>query len=598
VTGAPGPTDLPVEEAIGAVVAALASRRSAVLVAPPGAGKTTLVPLRLLHQPWLAGRRIVVLEPRRLAARAAARRMADLLGEDVGGAVGYQTRDERRIGARTRIEVLTEGILTRRLQADPTLEGTGLVVFDEVHERNVPTDLGLAFLLDARRSLGLDVAILAMSATAQVDAFSRLLSDTEGASPVVSCEGRQFPVEVRHAPRRRNEPLEQAVASAVVTALRDDLGDVLVFLPGIGEIERARTVLESRLPRGVVVRRLAGGLPIGEQDDALRAADGRRVVLSTDIAETSLTVDGVSIVIDAGLARVPRFDARTGLTELTTVTSSRASADQRSGRAGRLGPGVAYRLWSRIEDSTRLAHLPAEITQVDLCPVALEIAVWGTPAGDLSLIDPPGAKALAAARATLTMLGLVDTNGAPTPLGVSVLALPVHPRLGTMLAHSAHDPVSAWLACVLAALLDERDIMRGRPTELPADIGLRAGLVLGHRHDDRADRAAARRVERAARDLARRLRISPVEISPDAIDHLAGPLLLGGFPDRLAKRRQSPGQFVVRSGGDARCDPKDALAGEEFVVAVDVDPRKGGALLRRAAAVDADSIALVLGDGV
>ncbi|MBM3718821.1 MAG: ATP-dependent helicase HrpB [Actinobacteria bacterium] len=598
MTGAPGPTDLPVEEAIGAVVAALASRRSAVLVAPPGAGKTTLVPLRLLHQPWLAGRRIVVLEPRRLAARAAARRMADLLGEDVGGAVGYQTRDERRIGARTRIEVLTEGILTRRLQADPTLEGTGLVVFDEVHERNVPTDLGLAFLLDARRSLGLDVAILAMSATAQVDAFSRLLSDTEGASPVVSCEGRQFPVEVRHAPRRRNEPLEQAVASAVVTALRDDLGDVLVFLPGIGEIERARTVLESRLPRGVVVRRLAGGLPIGEQDDALRAADGRRVVLSTDIAETSLTVDGVSIVIDAGLARVPRFDARTGLTELTTVTSSRASADQRSGRAGRLGPGVAYRLWSRIEDSTRLAHLPAEITQVDLCPVALEIAVWGTPAGDLSLIDPPGAKALAAARATLTMLGLVDTNGAPTPLGVSVLALPVHPRLGTMLAHSAHDPVSAWLACVLAALLDERDIMRGRPTELPADIGLRAGLVLGHRHDDRADRAAARRVERAARDLARRLRISPVEISPDAIDHLAGPLLLGGFPDRLAKRRQSPGQFVVRSGGDARCDPKDALAGEEFVVAVDVDPRKGGALLRRAAAVDADSIALVLGDGV
>lgn len=598
MTGAPGPTDLPVEEVIGDVASALATRRSAVLVAPPGAGKTTLVPLRLLDEPWLMGRRIVVLEPRRLAARAAARRMADLLGEEVGATVGYQTRDERRIGARTRIEVVTEGILTRRLQGDPALEGTGLVVFDEVHERNVPTDLGLAFLLDARRSLGLDVGILAMSATAQVDAFSRLLADSDGPAPVVSCVGRQFPVEVRHSPRRRDEPLEQAVASAVATALRDDEGDVLVFLPGIGEIERARGVLEPRLPHGVVVRRLAGGLPIEEQDDALRATDGRRVVLSTDIAETSLTVDGVSIVIDAGLARVPRFDARTGLTELTTVTSSRASADQRSGRAGRLGPGVAYRLWSRIEDSTRLAHLPAEMTQVDLCPVALEIAAWGTPAGDLSLIDPPGAKALATAHATLAMLGLIDGDGTPTPLGSRVLALPVHPRLGTMLARNTDDPVSAWLACVLAALVDERDIMRGRPTDLPADIGLRAGLVLGQRRDDRADRAAVRRVERSARDLARRLGVSPVEIGPDAIDHLAGPLLLAGFPDRLAKRRQSPGQFVVRSGGDARCDPKDAIAGEEFVVAVDVDPRKGGALLRRAAAVDADSIALVLGDDV
>lgn len=597
MSGAPPRTDLPVEDVVGDLSRALSERRNAVLVAPPGAGKTTLVPLRLLDDPWLAGRRIVVLEPRRLAARAAARRMADLLGEDVGATVGYQTRDERRIGPRTRIEVVTEGILTRRLQGDPGLEGTGLVIFDEVHERNVPTDLGLAFLLDARRSLGLDLGVIAMSATAQVEAFSRLLADHHGESPIVSCEGRQHPVQVRHLPRRRDEPLESAVADAVSTALRNDDGDILVFLPGIGEIERARASLATRLPPGIGIHRLAGGLPLEEQDDSLRAGPERRVVLSTDIAETSLTVEGVSIVVDAGLARVPRFDVRTGLTELATVTSSRASADQRTGRAGRLGPGVAYRLWSRIEDSTRLAHLPAEITQVDLCPVVLEIASWGTPLSDLAFIDPPPHKALESATATLEMLGLLD-NGSPTELGRRVLSLPVHPRLGTMLARNSADPAAAWLACVLAALVEERDIMRGRPGDLPIDMALRARIVLGLDHDDRADRGAVRRIDRTARDIARRLGTVATELSVDVIDHLVGPLLLAGFPDRLAKRRQSPGQFVVRSGGDARCDPKDQIAREEFVVAIDVDPRKGGALLRRAAAIDADSIALVLGDGV
>lgn len=598
MSGEPVDTRLPVEEVIDELSGALRARRNAVLVAPPGAGKTTLVPLRLLGADWLGGRRIVVLEPRRLAARAAARRMADLLGEDVGNTVGFQTRDERRIGPTTRVEVLTEGILTRRLQSDPTLSGTGLVIFDEVHERNVPTDLGLAFLLDARRSLGLDVAVLAMSATAQIDSFARLLADAAGPSPVVACEGRQYPVEIRHVPRRRDDRLEHAVTDTVLSALRDDTGDMLVFLPGIGEIERARAQLESRLPSGIEVHRLAGGLALEEQDAALRVSANRRIVLSTDIAETSLTVEGVSIVIDAGLARVPRFDARTGLTELVTVTSSRASADQRSGRAGRLGPGVAYRLWSRIEESTRLAHLPAEITQVDLCPVALEIASWGTPVSDLSLIDPPPAKALAVAHTTLTMLGLIDPGGAPTELGRRVIALPVHPRLGTMLARNTDGASAAWLSCVLAALVEERDVLRGRPSDLPADVALRARIVVGVSRDDRADRGGLRRVERSARDIARRLGVAPVEVSADEIDHLTGPLLLAGFPDRLAKRRQSPGQFVLRSGGDARCDPKDQIAREDFIVAIDVDPRKGGALLRRGAGIDTDSIALVLGDDI
>lgn len=595
------PTQLPVEEAIEELRRALSSHGDAVLVAPPGAGKTTLVPLRLLNEPWVAGRRIVMLEPRRLAARAAAQRMASMLGERVGDTVGFQTRDERRIGEGTRIEVLTEGILTRRLQNDPTLDGTALVIFDEIHERNLPTDLGLAFLLDARRTLQTDVRVLAMSATAQAEKFAEVLGRDASPAPVVVSSGRTFPVDVRYVPRQRDDRLENAVADCVMRALRDDEGDILVFLPGIGEINRAQTTLGERLPGSVTVARLAGALPFAEQDAALNADAGgrRRVVLSTDIAETSLTVEGIHIVIDAGLARTPRLDPRTGLTELVTVTSSRASAEQRSGRAGRVREGVAYRLWSRIEDSTRLAHLPAEITQADLTSLALDVAAWGTPAGDLPFLDAPPQRTLRMAGDVLAMLHLVDAEGAVTALGREVSRLPLHPRLGTMVSRNADNDQRGWLACVVAALLEERDILRGRPDSLPADLAMRVRAVLDIERHDQVDRGALHRVRDAARDIARRAGISHgVHLSAEVVDSSTGTVLLAAYPDRLAMRRSSPGQFVMREGGAVACDSKDPIAREAFVVAADVDARRGSSRLRRAAAVDLDVIALVLGDDV
>jgi ATP-dependent helicase HrpB len=596
----PARTDLPVEDVIDDLRAALNRSASAVLVAPPGAGKTTLVPLRLLDEPWARGKRIVMLEPRRLAARAAARRMAAMLGEEPGATVGYQTRDERRIGASTRVEVLTEGILTRRLQNDPTLEGTALVIFDEVHERNVPTDLGLAFLLDARRTLGSSVKVLAMSATPQVSTFVSVLGgDTPADVPVVSSDGRMHPVDVRFVPRSRDERLENSVTAAVTAAMREDDGDVLVFLPGVGEINRCAESLRAVLPPGVRVHRLAGALPFDEQDAALAPSEPgtRRVVLSTDIAESSLTVDGVRIVVDVGLARVPRLDVRTGLTEIVTVTSSRASADQRSGRAGRTEPGVAYRLWSRMEDATRLPHLPAEITQVDLCGPALEIAAWGTPHHELGLPDPLPRRALESATDVLRMLHLIDADGRPTQQGRDVLRLPLHPRLGTMVARSTGSPQRAWLACVLAALLEERDIMRGRPDDLPADLALRARIVLGLDSHDAADMGGVRRVRDAARDIARRAGIgADTPLGTDDVDLLAGPVLLAAYPDRLAIARQSAGQFVMRSGSGAACPQRDPLASERFVVAADIDGGRGSARLRRGVGIDPDTIAGVLGD--
>jgi ATP-dependent helicase HrpB len=569
-----------------------------VLVAPPGAGKTTVLPLRLLDEPWLAGRRIVVLEPRRLAARAAAHRLAHLLGEQPGDTVGYQTRDERRIGRTTRLEVVTEGILTRRLQADPELAGTGLVVFDEVHERNLPTDLGLALCLDARRLLRPDLRLLAMSATADTERFARVLGDpvTSTPAPVIVSEGRQHPVEVRWAPPRRDERPAEATAALVLRAVREEAGDVLVFLPGIGEIRRVAELLTGRVGSDVDVLALAGALSPAEQDQALAPSPPgrRRVVLSTDIAETSLTVDGVRVVVDAGWARVPRYDPHTGMTRLTTVPTSRASAEQRAGRAGRLGPGVAYRLWSQLEQSTRRAHLEPEIAQVDLAGLALELAAWGTPEAELRFPDPPPARALQQGRDLLTRLGALDADGRLTDVGRAMLPLPVHPRLAHMVVAARSDPDRS-LACVVAALLDERDVLRGRPSELPADLALRVAVLAGTRHDDRADRRTIGRLRERAADIARRVgaRLDLDLVDPDH----TGAVALLAYPDRLAARRQ-PGQFQLRTGTAAWVAKDDPLAHERFVVACDLDGDRRSSRLRLGAAIDPVDVAAVLADQV
>ena len=580
--------DLPVAGTFDALHAALTSPGRAVLVAPPGAGKTTLVPLELLDERWLAGRKILVLEPRRLATRAAARRMADLLNQQVGETVGYQTRDERHIGPATRIEVVTEGILTRRLQNDPELPGVGLVIFDEVHERNLPTDIGLALALDVAATLRPDLRILAMSATPDTAALVAVL----GEAVVIESRGRMFPVDIRWVPRGQRDRIEDVTTAAVLQALRDETGDVLVFLPGIGEITRTRQALLGSVGTTVDVYPLAGALSMTEQDHALAPSPTgrRRVVLSTDIAETSLTVDGVRVVVDSGLARAPRFDVRTGMTRLTMITTSRSSADQRAGRAGRVEPGVCYRLWSKIEHGTRQAHRSPEIEEVDLAGLALELAAWGTDADHLAFITAPPRKALTAAHQLLTTLEAIDAGGRITDVGRSMLRLPVHPRLARMIVA---EPTP--LACVLAVLVDERDVLRGRPDDLSSDLSLRVRLVAGRGFHDQADRRAVQRIRDRAADLARRLGI---RFDTEAIDaDRSGAVLLSAFPDRLAARRR-PGQFQLRSGAGAWLPESDPLAHEPFVVAADLDGKRANARIRLAAGLDADDVAMIFGDQV
>ena len=578
-------TNLPIEEAIPALRIALRDEKHAVLVAPPGSGKTTIAPLRLLEEPWLDGRKITVLEPRRLATRAAARRMAFLLGEEAGETVGYVTRTDRRVSSQTRVEVVTEGVLTRRLQTDPELPGVGLVVFDEFHERNLQTDLGLALAMDARHMLQPDLRLLVMSATIDPAPIASLLGGSRPA-PVVASEARTYPVDIRWEPRPRQTWLEPHVASVVGQALRTDEGDLLVFLPGIGEINRVRRAL---LDQGVdaEVHRLHGALSIEEQDAALLPAANRKVVLATDIAETSLTVEGVRVVVDSGSARAPRFDARTGMTRLKTVPISKASADQRSGRAGRTEPGVAYRLWSKVEHSPRKRHIEPAVTQVDLAGLALELAAWGAndPA-DLQFLDQPPKRSFEEARRLLELLGALE-DGRLTDVGRAMVNLPLHPRLARMVVDAGEDQ---WLACILAALIDDRDILRGRPDEIPADIGTRLLLIAdpASRHEA-LDRRARDRVSHNAGDLARRAGASKGAIEIDN----SGRILALAFPDRLAVQRGSAGRFQLRTGTSAWVAGSDPIAAEPFVVVADLDGKRKDARIRLAAALDADEVATV-----
>lgn len=514
--------------------------------------------------------------------------MADLLGEQVGDTVGYQTRDERHISGSTRIEVVTEGILTRRLQGDPELPGVGLVIFDEVHERNLPTDIGLALALDVATNLRPDLRILAMSATPDTQSLVAAL----GTVPVIESAGRMHDVDLHWMPRQRRSRIENDTTAAVQRALRDETGDVLVFLPGIGEIMRTQSALQQVVGADVDVYPLAGALSLAEQDLALTPSPPgrRRVVLSTDIAETSLTVDGVRVVVDSGLARAPRFDVRTGMTRLTTITTSRSSAEQRTGRAGRVEPGACYRLWSKIEHGSRAAHRSPEIEEVDLAGLALELAAWGTPADQLAFPTPPPHKALRAATELLHDLEAIDADDRITEVGRRMLGLPVHPRLARMLVA---EPTP--LGCALAVLIDERDLFRGRPDELPADLSLRLRVLAGRDVHDLADRRAVRRLRDRAKDLARRMRI---KFDPDLIDaDRAGGALLHAFPDRLAARRR-PGQFQLRTGSGAWLPDTDPLAHESFLVAADLDGKRDRSRIRLAAALDADDVADTFGDQI
>ncbi|MEM7139917.1 MAG: ATP-dependent helicase HrpB [Actinomycetota bacterium] len=580
------PTDLPVEDVVPDVARALADTGAAVLQAEPGAGKTTIVPLRLLEEPWLTGS-IVVLEPRRVAARAAARRMASLLGEQPGETVGWVTRDDRRIGPTTRIEVVTEGVLTARLVGDPRLEGVDLVVFDEFHERSLPGDTGLALALHGRRAHGLTARLLVMSATLDGDAVAALLGGDGEPAPIVTSVGRTFPIEVQWRPRKRRDPLAPAVVRATTEALRGP-DDVLVFLPGVGEIRAVERELNATFgPDGPVVLPLHGSLPAAEQDAALVPRASRRVVLATDLAETSLTVEGIGSVVDSGLARVPRHDTRTGMTALHTVATSRASADQRAGRAGRTGPGIAYRLWSKVEHASRAPFLPAAISEVELADLVLDLAQRGiTDPAEVPFLDPPPTDAWGDGVDLLRRLGALDPDGAVTEQGLWMARVPAHPRLARMVV----DPRDPWLACLLTALLEDRDVLRGRPSDLPADLEERLALVLDpSRHHPSADGRALRQVRDRADDLARRQGIAT---RPIDAEHLApnalGSVLALGFPDRIARPKTGVrGRVQLIDGRSAKIDRHDPLADARGLVAVDLGGRPKEPVINRAARLEA-----------
>ncbi len=559
---------LPVNEALPALLAALEQRSNAVLVAPPGAGKTTIVPLALLDAAWRGDRRILVLEPRRLAARAAATRMASLIDEPVGQTVGYRTRLDSATSAATRVEVITEGLLVRRLLGDPTLDGVAAVLLDEVHERALEADLAMALCLDLQRMLRPELRLLAMSATLDGARLSALLD-----GPVIESAGRMFPVEVRHLGRDVMDPrdLPDAMARAVRTALLEHKGDILAFLPGMGEIRRAESALAGC---GALVLPLHGDLPPAQQDLALRPADGRRVVLATSIAETSLTVPGVRIVVDGGWRRSPRLDPATGLTRLATLRVSRAAADQRAGRAGREGPGVAIRLWTTALHRGLLPYDRPAILEAELSGLALDCAAWGTAPADLPFPDPPPAGALAAAGTLLAGLGAVDAAGRITLGGRRMAELGAHPRLAAMML-AADGPNQAALAADLAALLEERDPLRGR--DPPADLQLRLDVLAGGAGD--MDRGAISRIRQQSAAYRRRLGAGGSAAGDP------GPLLAVAFPDRIAQRRGEPGSFRLSGGGGARLPRTDPLANAPLLVVASLD-LKASARIRLAAPID------------
>ena len=565
---------LPIDEVLPALRQALRERHEAVLEAPPGAGKTTRVPLALLNEPWLAGQRIVMLEPRRLAARAAAERLASELGEKVGETVGYRIRLDSKVGPTTRIEVVTEGILTRRLQEDPALEGVGLLIFDEFHERSLDADLALALSLNGRELFRDEqpLKILLMSATLEGERLASLLDD----APVLRSEGRMYPVAMRWGrPFVPGEFIEPRVVQTVLDAIHDETGSVLVFLPGQAEIRRVTQQLADALGQrsDIALCPLHGELDLAAQRAAIEPAPSgtRKVVLATNIAETSLTIDGVRVVIDAGLARVPRFDPGSGMTRLDTQRISRASATQRAGRAGRLEPGVCYRLWSEDQHAQLAAYGSAEILQADLAGLALQLARWGVTPEQLTWLDVPPAASYAQAQQLLERLGAL---GGPklTAHGEAMAQLPAHPRIAHLLLRG-HDLGLAAMACDVAALLGERDILRGAG----ADVHSRLALLSGESRAARGGQGGVQRARQLARQYQGYLRGKPAQPVADT-DHSRwlGALLALAYPDRIAQQRKPGGaEYRLANGRAALFSEVDGLMKQPWLVVADLGSRQG-----------------------
>jgi len=574
---------LPIDDAIAPLLDALRAEGRAVLMAPPGAGKTTVVPLALLDAGLITGR-ILMLEPRRLAARAAAERMAQTLGESAGQTVGYRIRGEAKVSKATRIEVVTEGILTRMLQSDPSLDGIGAVIFDEFHERSLNADLGLALTWEARGALRDDLVLVVMSATLDAQPVARLLDD----APVVISEGRAYPVDTRwlERPIDKRARLEHAVADLVAQAVRETDGGVLVFLPGEGEIRRVEAALA--LPKDCHIRPLYGAMPFAAQRAAIApATSGRKVVLATSIAETSLTIQDVRVVVDAGKSRRARFDPGSGMSRLVTERVSKAEAEQRRGRAGRVAPGTCYRLWTKGEEGGLPPFPPAEIEAADLTGLALELALWGSADGsDLAFLTPPNPGVLGEAQALLTQLGALDA-GRITDHGRTLARLPLHPRLGHMLAIAGRP------AATLAALLAERDPL---PFSAPVDLSLRLEAAanpgaFASRRPWPPNRGVIERVKSEAKRLARMV--------PSDSDLSVAQMAALAYPDRVGLRR--PGddpRFVMSGGKGAMLDADDTLATARLIVVTDTDGNPREARIRQAVQISEAELRAVHGDQI
>ena len=580
-------TRLPIEDALPELLDALRGRSRAVLQAPPGAGKTTRVPLAMLEGGLTQGR-IVMLEPRRLAARAAAERMAETLGEKPGQTVGYRVRGDAKVSKSTRIEVVTEGILTRMLQSDPDLPGVGAVIFDEFHERSLNADLGLALCLEVAGALREDLILLAMSATLDAEPVAALMD-----APMVTSEGRSYPVETCWLERplpaqaRRVDALTDLVVQAEKET-RQTGGGILVFLPGEGEIRRAAGALDKRLPGHCHIRPLFGALPFAEQRAAIQPEkSGRKVVLATSIAETSLTIQDIRVVVDMGQARRARFDPGSGMSRLVTEKVTRAEATQRQGRAGRVAEGICYRLWTKGEEGALMAFPPAEIESADLTDLALELALWGAAPEDLSFLSQPPAGAMAEAQALLHMLGALDAQGRITEHGKALSALPLHPRLGHMLLQAG--PAAA----PLAALLGERDPLRGAPADLSLRLkALKDPKGFERNHPYQLNRPVAERIKSEARRLEKQAGRQDAGLSAAMMAALA-------YPDRIGQRRKGDApRFVLSGGKGAVLDGGDTLAGAPFIVALDTDGNPREARIRMAAQISLGEIRELFADQI